>query len=275
MTLKHIYPFLMLAGLGLLFINSSSGPGNVQGIDRTNGPLSTGYCGNCHGAGSFNPSISLELLDGEDPVGIWTPGQTYTVRVTIAADDGAQRYGFQAVALDGNNDQIGSFTAGTGTHVVTLNGREYIEHSSPNISNTFEVSWTAPNDDAEDVFFYAAGIAANNSGSSGGDGAAFLAEAVSVAGPLNARDLPALAEDLRVFPNPVGEAANIQLELSEATTAQLRLFNVQGQLLRQQTESLNAGLNQLRLHVDDLPHGQYWLELSDGRRLSRTALIKQ
>jgi hypothetical protein len=275
MKLKYFYTIFLLVGLGLLFLNSSSGPGNVQGQDRTGGPLSPGNCGLCHGAGAFNPSISLELLDGEDPIDGWTPGQTYTMRVTITADADAVEYGFQAVALDGSNKQIGSFTAGSGTQVVNLGGVQYIEHSSPSTSNTFEVSWTAPGDGAEDVSFYVAGVAANNNGSSGGDGAAFLAQPVTVFGPLNARDLPELANELRVFPNPVGEVANVQLELPETTPAQLRLFNAQGQLLRQQQELLTAGTNQLQLVVDDLPHGQYWLELSDGRRVSRTALIKQ
>lgn len=274
--MKVIYTLFVLAACGLVFINSSSGPANVQGQDRTGGPLANGFCGNCHGAGAFNPMLDVALLENDQEVGIYLPGQTYTLQVTINADADALRYGFQAVALDEDNNQVGSFAAGTGTQVVTLAQRQYVEHSSPSTSNTFEVEWTAPSEaNLADVRFFVSGIAANNNGSSGGDGAVFLNEPVVVERPVGTRELPALAHDLLVFPNPVNDLAHIQLSMDAATTVQLRLFNQAGRLQYQGRENLQAGSNHLELAADQLPAGTYWLELSDGTRASRTAVVKQ
>ena len=177
--MRIIYILFSVALATTLFMASSSGAGNVQQQDRTGGPLSSQFCGLCHATGAFNPSINVQVLDGEDAVSVYQPGQTYTLRVTITADEGAVGYGFQAVALTGaDNLQAGSFTAAMGTQVVTLNDRDYVEHSQRSAANVFEVQWQAPTTGLDDVRFYAAGVAANGNGTSANDGAARLTEPV-------------------------------------------------------------------------------------------------
>lgn len=257
-------------------MGSSSGPGSVQGQDRTGGPLANGYCGNCHGAGAFNPSIDVQILDNGTEVQVYEAGVTYQMRVTIDADAGAAEYGFQAVALAGATDeQAGSFAAGAGTQVVSLGGRDYVEHSSPNSDNTFEVDWTAPSSGLGDIRFYAAGVAANNAAGSGGDGAVFLTNPVTLQDmTVSTNDIPELAAALTVFPNPVQDQLNVQLDLDHGTEANFRLVNASGQTLLQQQQELVEGRNNMSFNVSDLPAGHYWLEVTDSESASRTAVMK-
>jgi hypothetical protein len=274
--MRIIYTISFLLVTGLLFLGNSSGPAAVQGQDRTGSPVASGFCGVCHASGAFNPSLTLEILDGDNPVTSYQPGTNYTMRVTVNADAGALVYGFQAVALLDGNLQAGSFTSGAGTQVVPLNNRQYIEHSEASEDNVFEVEWTAPANSAGDVSFYAAVMAGNDNGSSGGDGAAFLMNPVVLsAGAVNTQELPALASSLQVYPNPVGDLLNIQLELEENTLASVRIYNQLGQQLVQYQERLNQGENQLLYDVSQLAPGQYVLEISNNNKASVSSLIKQ
>jgi hypothetical protein len=274
--MRIIYTISFLLVASLLFLGNSNGPGEIQGQDRTGGPVANGFCGVCHAAGAFNPTMTLEVLEGDNPVTVYQPGSTYTMRVTVNADAGAAVYGFQAVALLNGNLQAGSFTAGMGTQVTPLNNREYIEHSEASTDNVFEVEWTAPANTAGDVSFYASAMAGNDNGSSGGDGAAFLTSPVVLSdGAVSTQALPALASSLSVYPNPVGNELNIQLELEENTLASVRIYNQFGQQLTQYQERLNQGKNQLIYDVSELPGGQYVLEISNGDKASVSMLVKQ
>ncbi|MEL7222533.1 MAG: choice-of-anchor V domain-containing protein, partial [Bacteroidota bacterium] len=206
----------------------------------------------------------------------YTPGTTYTMRVTVNADAGAAVYGFQAVALLDSEAQAGDFTPGTGTQVTTLSGLDYIEQSEASQANVFELEWTAPANSSGDVSFYAAGMAGNGNGSSGGDGSVFLTNPVVLGdGMVATQELPALATDLTVYPNPVENVLNVRLELAETTMASVRVYNQMGQQLQEYNESLNQGENQLLYDVSDLPTGQYVLEISNGEKVSVRKLSKQ
>lgn len=275
--MRIIYLFSLLLLGGTLFLSSSQGPGTIQMQDRTGGPLSNGFCGNCHAVGAFNPSMTLEVLDGSDPVTNFEGGTTYTMRITVNADAGAQVYGFQAVALSGaDNQSAGSFTPGDGQHLATVGGREYVEHNMRSEENVFETQWTAPANGTGPVRFYAATVAANNAAGSGGDGAVFLTEPVVVNDPsVNTFELPALAEKLNVYPNPVGDQLNVRASVNETTTAEVRLFNAAGQQVFQVSTDLVAGENNLQYNLAQLPAGRYTLQLSNGIAASMTTVIKQ
>lgn len=274
--MRIIYTFCFLLVAGLLFLGNSAGPGEIQGQDRTGGPVANGFCGVCHASGAFNPTLVLEVLEDGSPVTTYMAGTTYTMRVIISADAGAAVYGFQAVALLDGNAQAGGFTAGMGTQVTTLDGRQYIEQSESSEANIFEVEWTAPANSSGDISFYAAGMAGNGNGSSGGDGSVFLTNPVVLGdGMVSTQELPALATALNVYPNPVENTLNIRLELEETTAANVRIYNQLGQQVLQYQERLNQGENQLMYDVSDLPTGQYVLEISNGQRVSVSKLSKQ
>lgn len=272
-NMRTVYVLFFAALTATFFMASSSGAGSVQQQDRTGGPLANQFCGLCHATGAFNPSINVEVLDGETAVTTFQPGTTYTLRVTINAEEGAAGYGFQAVALTGSeNLQAGSFTAGMGTQVVTLDGRDYVEHSQRSANNVFEVQWQAPTTGLDDIRFYAAGVAANGNGTSGGDGAAQLGEPVVLT---NTRRIPELATRLTAFPNPAVDQLQLLVDLDENTDAQLRLYNGAGQLLRQETIGLVPGENRFPVSLAEMANGLYWLEINNGSAASRLPVMKQ
>jgi hypothetical protein len=278
--MRVIYTLFFLLSCGLIFLAASGGPAEVQGADRTGGPLSTSgegsYCQMCHGAGAFNPSMTVEMLDGSTPITGYTPGQTYTMRVTVNADAGAQVYGFQAVALNGaDNDQAGSFTATAGNQVTPLNGRQYIEHSQRSQSNIFEVQWTAPASGIGDVRIYSASVAANNAAGSGGDGSARLNDPLVLSDITSTRDLPALATRLNAFPNPVVDQLNLQVDITERSDASLRIVNMLGQPVLQQTITLDPGTNNLSYDLSNLVAGQYFIDISNQEAASRAVIFKR
>ncbi len=142
----------------LLLLSYSTGPGNA-GLRVTGSPVDQGTCVMCHTSHPLNSGTGSITISG---LTSYTPGSTYTMTVTVT-NSSINRYGFQLVALvDANNNNAGSLTAGSGMHVVTLNGRQYIEHSTPSSSGVFTFTWTAPSTNVGSVTFYAAGNAAEN-----------------------------------------------------------------------------------------------------------------
>jgi len=274
--MRTIYMLFFAVAAGLLFLGNSSGAGAVQNADRTGGPLANGYCGNCHTAGAFNPTMTLEILQNGNAVTAYQAGASYTMRITVNAGAGAQVYGFQAVALLPGNVQAGSFAATAGTQVTELNNREYTEHSQRSNSNVFEIPWTAPATSQGEVKFYAASVAANNAAGSGGDGAVFLTNPVVLTEEVVAtRDLPELATHLRVFPNPVADQLHLNLAVEATGVAKVALYNNLGQPLWQQTATLVVGNTTLAYDLSHLPAGHYVLEVSNGQQASRTVVLKK
>lgn len=274
--MRIIYTFSLLLAATALFLGNSGGAGAVQNQDRTGGPLANQFCGLCHGAGAFNPSLQVEAFFQGAATTTYTPGETYTIRLTISDNGGASGYGFQAVALDDNDAGIGTLTADTGQQTVTIGGVDYVEHSQTGSSNVFEFNWEAPASGNGDANFYAAITAVNNNGGSGGDGAAFLQVPLVLSDmTVNTNDIPELATELTAFPNPAVDVLQVKLAVDRSTNAQLRLVNTLGQTLLQQREQLNVGANQLSLDVASLPAGNYVLELSDETSASRTMIVKR
>ena len=66
---------------------------------------------------------------------------------------------------------------------------------------------------------------------------------------------------LQVTPNPVQEAANIRFYLPTESTAKVRIFNLNGQLLTTQVVSNGSGWHTTRLDASQLPAGMYYVAL--------------
>ncbi len=166
MNLKSLlFKISLLIVLVLLFLANSSNPPN----GRTGAP-GDGLCSNagCHSsAGSFTGDITISGL----PTTV-TPNTTYPITVEINNfDENAVRTGFQLVALDGSNNNVGTITGGTNVvATTTANGRIYAEHSPAQnfISGTYAYSfnWTSPAS-GSDITMYAAGVIGNGVGSTG------------------------------------------------------------------------------------------------------------
>jgi PKD repeat protein len=68
-------------------------------------------------------------------------------------------------------------------------------------------------------------------------------------------------EDLQVFPNPVRDIVNLQLELKSAMNLTLTVTNLMGQQMISKPLSLVSGANSVQLEMNDLPAGLYLINL--------------
>lgn len=265
--------------LAFLFFEASSGVAASQGADRTGAPGADADCNSCHGGGNFGTSVSVQVLDGQTAVTTYEPGKKYTFKVTINASNSPAGYGFQSVAVVANgNANAGSFgTAPNGTQVTNLNGRQYFEHGARSAANNWSIEWTAPSAGTGEVRFYAAGNAVNANGDSGGDSPAKLPAPLSLAESITSSvaAIEQLDLQMKVFPNPVQDRLNLQIDGSENGRFQLRLLNTTGQLVQSgQIQIVNGRANE-RLQVQDLPAGYYYLHLTDGRRVKTVGIVKE
>ena len=71
---------------------------------------------------------------------------------------------------------------------------------------------------------------------------------------------PEVVENLQVFPNPSADIFNIQGTLERPQDIQLKVLNVQGQVVQQQTLNNTTQLN-TQVSLADLPDGFYFLQL--------------
>ena len=279
MKSTFLYTLFFLAAGAFLFYGNSSGAGSTQGIDRTGSPLSPGSCNasGCHGGNAFGTTIDLVILDGEEVVNSYEPGKAYTMRLTVNTSQGdPQGYGFQAVALNGpNNNNAGAWSmVPDGVQTVTINDRSYVEHSGTSNNKVFEVEWTAPSSNIGAINFYAAGNAVNRNNTSSGDGAMALSEPVvldqlSAIGPVVELDV-----DMNIWPNPVADQLTLNISDADPGAYQVSIVDMQGRILVNRPVQLGAGENQERFDVSRLNAGHYFLRLTDGEGVATRKVLK-
>ncbi|MDH3648389.1 MAG: T9SS type A sorting domain-containing protein [Saprospiraceae bacterium] len=256
-----------------LWMGSSGGPGAVQVADRTGGPVSDGFCSQCHGGGAFGADVQMLLTDESgDTISEYVPETAYTLKITVLGE-GASSYGFQAVALGADNAGVGSYgTAPAGTQISGVAGRDYFEHNTPSAMGEWEVEWTAPSLGTGPVTFYAAGNAVNgNFGTSGDEpDTTSLAVEESLAAGLNDRILASL--QLNISPNPVQERLFIEWSSQEVQPVAIRIFNAMGELVDQR--SIEAYDQDMAVSVWDYPNGIYMVQIGAERGFQTKRFLK-
>lgn len=268
----------LLSAIWIVLSSNASGAGFNQGVDRSGSPLGDSFCGDCHGTGTYNPTLEVAMLDGANPITAYVPGKRYTMQVKIVAGAGTPGgYGYQATVLDTkSNAQAGAFSAApTGQRIVTLGGRQYAEQSRRSTSNTFQMPWTAPAAGKGDLKVYAAGLAVNGDGGSGRDNAVKATLSLSEATATSLASNRILNAQVKVYPNPAVEFARVEIEgNSENEQLWVNLLDVQGRILQTQKLQQSIRNSQVDLNVQALPKGQYWVQVSDGQRTKTISLLK-
>ncbi|NND06712.1 MAG: T9SS type A sorting domain-containing protein [Saprospiraceae bacterium] len=255
-----------------IWVGHSSGAGARQDTDRTGGPIASGYCVNCHSGGAFGTDVSITLLEGMDTVAQYEPGATYTLRVDISAE-GAAGYGFQAVALDADNNGAGMYgTPGDGVKVTAVNGIDYAEHSARSSSNSFEIEWTAPDAGAGAVGFYAAGNAVNGNGGTSGDEPDTVSLVIDEAVLSGIADL-AQQINLQLAPNPATDFIRLNWSNEHAQVSDIRIVTLSGRTLQQRVLDAEAGA--IEMQVGDYPAGVYFAQVSSDQGIQTKRFLKQ
>jgi len=157
-----------VAILPLLLLNShSNGPLQNSNLLRVTGAPGEYTCNYCHTQYPDNSGLGTLTLDfGNDPY--YLPGQTYTITLTQTGST-INMYGFQLTALDTVNQRAGTFLPVAGTDTFFINQRQYIEHNTPGSTGSWTFQWVAPQNNAGDITFYAATVAAQYPTGTSGD----------------------------------------------------------------------------------------------------------
>jgi hypothetical protein len=159
--------FLFCCSTGLIIARSAGAP------TAHTGDFGEPNCTQCHTGNAANTAGGSVAVTGVPAT--YTPGQTYTITITVQRS-GQSRWGFQlAVRSVGSSLQAGTLATTDGNaQIVVANAVQYATHTSVGTqvgasSGTWTLNWTAPSPAVGQVRFSAAGNAANNSGTNQGD----------------------------------------------------------------------------------------------------------
>ena len=158
---------IAIAATETVLTHSSGAPANSTGAP---GEIT---CVSCH-SGTLNSGPGTSSITG---ISNYSPGQTYTITVTISQGT-LSKFGFEITSLkDSNNTGIGTYTNTdvTRTLMMTSNGKTFMTHSTAGSTatspgnNSWSFNWTAPSTNVGNISFYLATNAANSNGSTSGD----------------------------------------------------------------------------------------------------------
>lgn len=267
-----------------LFQSNSSGRANAAGSGNTGAPGdASSTCITCHGtSASIQVDLSIEATNA-DGVGVtqYEPEATYTFKVTLDPQMGnPSAYGFQMLSLnaplDMNGDAINSWVnASSNANIVEISStnRTYVEHANPSATNEFTVDWVAPSQGSGVVTFYACGNGVNFNGSTSGDNAdcaTFVFEEAVVSGT---QEL-ASAIDISIAPNPARDFLQLKTNLAQSNTYQVEIYNLSGQLMQQQLNTLDAGVQDTRVPISNLTNGIYIIQVGNGKETANLKFVK-
>ena len=189
------------------------------------GSPSENLCTNCHnnytlnsGGGSITLSSNPAFVNNT-----YVPGTTYTMSATVART-GNNLFGIGLEVLNSTNANSGTLaiTNSAETRIVNVTvagtSRKNVVHqlnggASAN-SKTFNFNWTAPT--SGPATFYAAGVAANSSGTTAGD--YVYNTSLALTGPMVGIDeTNSIVQQLNVYPNPVIEKIHLDYTLKKAS----------------------------------------------------------
>ncbi|MES2767341.1 MAG: choice-of-anchor V domain-containing protein [Bacteroidota bacterium] len=218
----------------------------------------------CHVNATISPGDGVNTFQlGNNATG-YTPGETYPVKIT-AQRAGTSRFGFEVVALDRNNKNVGTWkmTDSKRTQIINdnVNGfqRLYVTHklaSTPAVSpgvGEWAFEWTAPTNYKDSVKFYYVTNATNNDNTNQGD-ALYLSSVAFAANAPNSVSENAENKAIKVFPNPAAEYIQLSGVEKEST---LEIFSNKG------TKLISGKADNERISLKGFPAGSYIIQITD------------
>lgn len=230
-------------------------------------------CTECHGSAGGG---SLTLSGIEDF------GFDSEFEITLTIDHaGQQKWGFLMIAMDQNDQRAGDFilTDPARTQIFEANNRQYVQHTAqgtdagtPN-TTSWTFHWRAPDHEVGTVTFYAAGVAANNNGTEGGDNTYTTTQAINWTGVNDAwgTPLPAHSTLHPNYPNPFNAGTVISFNLAFPDQVSIDVFNVLGHhVANLSSEWFEQGFHQIAWDGTDatgqsVPSGMYFYRLVTSR----------
>jgi hypothetical protein len=114
----------------------------------------------------------------------------------------------------------------------------------------------------------------NGNSGTGGDGAAFTTLVLNESSASSSNEQNLLRNDMRVFPNPVRNNANIQLDLLAAGQYQIQLFNLSGAVVWSNNIDLGSGQQQINIPMSQQSAGIYLARITNGQQSASVKVLK-
>jgi len=238
----------LVFGSSLAFGLSTGPVASRTGAPAVGGVAAELNCTQCHSSFALNlPGATLEILDA--PQFYW-PDSLYTIRVRMTSTFGTaaqRRWGFQITAVTASNGQgVGSFDVIGNPAIQLVTGagvyasRKYVEHTSagtfPGTAGPTEwsIRWLSPATDVGRIFFFAAGNAANNSGSNTGDHIYTVRDTSDISPLVDAPVASPVAVNALApaRPNPFRGETTLDYALSKEGPVDLVVFDLNGRRVR-------------------------------------------
>jgi hypothetical protein len=267
--MKKVIIYIAAVSIAFIFMSNSRGRAFTSGQGATTAPGESGQtCGSigCHSGSAFETEVQLEIRDVDgNLVDGYIPGQEYAVNINVGHIGLPAAYGFQIVSLrDSDDNGINNFfNLPSLTQEVTVEQRQYIEHSSRLPEDNINLNWTAPELGTGDVTFYVAGLAVNGNGNSAGDNAD-TTQITLVEEIMSSTETISNLNTINVYPNPTKDFITID---SDSEIVEAHIINVQGQVVKQ--------INGTTEDIGDLSTGMYYIKaISKEGVISINQLIK-
>jgi hypothetical protein len=207
---------------------------NPSGRAGRSGAPGEGTCTACHTSFALNSGPgTMNLTASNMPNWQYQANTTYNLSLTLNQQS-ISLFGLCLSALGTTNANYGTLTAGTGTHILSAGGKNYVCQTtnggaSAN-THTFNFTWKSPAtvNPNDQVTFYYTSLSANGTGTTAGD---YVYSATRIAMPLQTGIQDSYTRQiLRAFPVPTSD--NLHLILPEQPGAfGLEVFNLNGELV--------------------------------------------
>lgn len=250
--------------LGVVFIGFNQLNSNPTGAPAgySGSPADGQTCGNCHGV---TPTTATNVLTSNVPTAGYTPGQSYTITVTIAGS--SARKGFEVSPQNDNGVMQGTIASGTGSSII---GTKYVTHTSAKTSNpsTWTFTWTAPAKGTGTVNVYGAFV---NGKLNVSKQVISVQEANSIQTTENKNNFV-----FNVFPIPAIDLLQVDFTLFQSSNTVINLISIDGKTIRTLfDDQLSTGANTLKLNVNDCKAGVYFLQINANNNNSYKKIIIQ
>jgi hypothetical protein len=206
---------------------------NTAGASAGNtGAPGENNCTACH-SGTAASGDGFNILEWADGINNYTPGETYTIQLTM--NDASNKNGFQLVALTASgNAQAGSMIITDDVRTQLLNGtagKQYVGQRAAGTSvSQWSFNWTAPATNVGNVVFYVATNKSNSNNQNSGD--LIRLSQHTFAAPASGVSLTAyemIQASLRIGYNKDASLISILFSTDESEPLHVNIMNAQGQ----------------------------------------------
>lgn len=233
-------------------------------------------CTACH-SGTAQDGANENLLtlsDGTTTVTTYTPGQQYTVSLSLSSNP--VKKGFQATALTSANAMAGNFAVGTGNTSINGTTKKYANHTSTsNTAANWTWTWTAPASGTGDVTFYVATNKTNNNNNDMGDMIYLSQHVFSEASSAGVENIT-FNNNVIIGVNNESDKVMISYDLNQMTKTSINILDLNGKsVYNKNAMNGQIGNNHFDLSTSDFKSGIYIVNFFiDNKPFSKKIVVK-